>query len=64
MPEGGPHNCATCNPLEKVQESYVFDLYDISTSSLAKQMKGYHEFDVEKIHILFEGTCDHCKQSL
>ena len=29
MPEGGPHNCATCNPLEKVQESYVFDLYDI-----------------------------------
>lgn len=42
----------------------LFDLYDISTSSLAKQMKGYHEFDVEKIHILFEGTCDHCKQSL
>lgn len=29
MPEGGPHNCATCDPLKKMEESYVFDLYDI-----------------------------------
>ena len=39
---------------------HLFDLCDISTDDLLKQMKRYPEFNVEKVHILFEGICNHC----